>query len=75
MVDEPDNLTQRMLRSMDFKLDHFVDKFGEMKTRVGRMERESASSQVAIAEQFFRMYRIDGHLDCIERRVGLVESD
>ena len=67
MVDEPDNLVLRMLRSMDAKLDRVIEDVAELKTRVGILEAQYASISN-------RMDRIEGRLDRIEKRLSLVDA-
>ena len=67
MVDEPDNLMLRILRSIDTKLDRVIEDVAELKTRVGILEAQYASISN-------RMDRIERRLDCIEKRLGLVDA-
>ena len=73
MADEPDNLTLRMLRSIDAKLDRLSGDLSDLKTRVGRVEKGVAELHVTLAEHSVRMDRIEQRLDRIENRLGLID--
>lgn len=77
MIDEPDNLTFRLLRAIDAKLDVIMGDVSELKTRVSLIEssaanlrRDLAAIHGSIAEQSARMDRIDTRLFRIEQRLG-----
>jgi septal ring factor EnvC (AmiA/AmiB activator) len=67
MADEPENLTLKMLRRMDAKLDRLVDDLQDVKMRLGSLEQKMAIVVTDIA-------RIDGRLDGFEQRLGRIEK-
>jgi hypothetical protein len=70
MVDEPDRLTLRYLRNTRHQAGPRCGRARRDEDGVGRVERDD----VASVQVVLRMDRIDGRLDRIERRVGMVES-
>jgi len=74
MPDEPDNLTLRMLRRMDEKLDRVLGDVADMKFRLTSLERQSAEVRLDIAGVSSRLDRMDVRLDRIERRLDLVDA-
>jgi predicted nucleic acid-binding Zn-ribbon protein len=67
MTDEPEDLTLRMLRRIDEKLDRVIDDVHDLKVRMTAVE-------LAIARVNDRIDRVDQRLDRIERRLDLVDS-
>jgi DNA-binding FrmR family transcriptional regulator len=63
---EPENLTLRLLHSIDGKLDGVYDDVKDIKVRMTSVEE-------ALAGVNRRIDRAEGHLDRIERRLELVD--
>lgn len=75
MADEPENMTLRILRSMDGKLDRVIQRMDNLDARMTAQERQSEivimrlnGIQAELSEQGKR-------LDRIERRLDLAEAD
>jgi hypothetical protein len=68
------DLTLRMLRQMDVKLDRVISEVGELKIPIGRLETGRAQVHVTLAEHSLCMDKIDGRLDRIERRLELADA-
>ncbi len=67
MVDEPESLTLRMLRSIDEKLDLVRDDVQDLKLRVTNVEE-------GLAGVNRRLDRLDARMSRIERRYGLKDA-
>lgn len=66
MLDEPDSLVFRYLR-IDAQVDGMREDMREVKTRLGLLEQQDATSPS-------RIDRIEARLDRIEKRLDLVEE-
>ena len=67
MVDEPDSLVLRQLRSMDRKLDRLVADLGDLKIRATGVEE-------GLAGVNRRLDRIEQRLDRVEKRLELTDE-
>jgi DNA repair ATPase RecN len=64
---EPDNITLRLLRSIDSKIDRVLDDVKDIKVRLTAVEE-------ALAGVNRRIDRSESRLDRIERRLELVDN-
>jgi predicted nucleic acid-binding Zn-ribbon protein len=81
MVDEPENLTLRMLRQIDAKLDIVMERLHDLTARVASVEDQLVilrSDVSGLRSDFVRlehrMDRFDERLQRIERRLDLIEA-
>lgn len=72
MTDQPDSLVLTLLRDMRGSLQRVEDKVDELVRRVSAVETNLAHVHVELAGHSARMDRMDGRLDRIEKRLGLV---
>lgn len=68
MSDEPENLTLRMLRGIDEKLDRIEETTRNLQIRMTAVE-------IGVGEVNRRLDQIDARLLRLERRTGLIGSD
>ncbi|MEM9733494.1 MAG: hypothetical protein AAF903_08425 [Pseudomonadota bacterium] len=66
-MEEPDNLTLKMLRRMDEKLDRVLHDMHDVKVRMTGVEE-------GLSGVHRRMDRMEERLDKVERRLDLVNS-
>lgn len=66
--DEPENMTLRLLRRIDQKLDGLQGDMHDLKVRMTAVEEGMAGVNR-------RLDRLDGRVDRIEKRLDLVSSD
>jgi predicted nuclease with TOPRIM domain len=71
MADEPENLTLRMLRQVDAKLDTILDRLHDLTARMSSVEDQV----VGLRTDFVRLeHRVDRFDERIERRLDLIEA-
>lgn len=66
MSDQPENMTLRLLRSIDARLDRIETDLKEIKERLGYLEAGYASASR-------RIDRLDERLARVEQRLGLID--
>ena len=74
MSDERADLILNLLRGIRAKLDEHDQKFEEVITRLGRVEREVANLHGDFAGLSVRMDNLDRRVGRIERRLDLVDE-
>jgi predicted nuclease with TOPRIM domain len=81
MADEPENLTLRMLRSVDAKQDTLMERFHDLTARIGSAEdqlvgikSELSGLRTDFVRLEHRVHRLDSRLLRIERRLDLIEA-
>ena len=74
MTDEPDDVTLRMLRRLDEKLDRVLAELTDIKPRLTSVERQTGELRVDIAGRSGRLDRIETRPDRMERRLDLVDA-
>lgn len=67
MSDDPENLTLRILRSIDERLGRVAEDVANIKTRL-------TSVEIAIGGVNRRLDQVDERLERLERRTGLVDA-
>lgn len=67
MPDEPENLTLKMLRRMDAKLDRLIDDLQDVKVRLTSLEENYGATSR-------RLDRIERDVSQIKKRLDLVEA-
>ena len=67
MSDDADSLVLRQLRRIDTKVDRLIDDIRDIKHRMTTVEE-------SVAGQSRRLDRVEDRLDCIERRLDLVNA-
>ena len=82
MADEPENLVQHYLRSLDSRVNRVINDIGEVKTRLTSIETRITSleaSGVQVHERLDGMQQqldnVGNRLDRIERRLDLTGAD
>jgi hypothetical protein len=81
MAQEPENLTLRMLRSVDSKQDTLMERFQDLTGRIGSIEDQLVGVKAELSGRRtdfvrieHRMDRLDERLLRIERRLDLIEA-
>jgi predicted nuclease with TOPRIM domain len=74
MADEPDNLTLRMLRQVDAKLDTILDRLHDLTARTSSVEDQLVGLRTDFVRLEHRVDRFDKRLARIERRLDLIEA-
>jgi predicted nuclease with TOPRIM domain len=74
MADEPDNLTLRMLRQIDAKLDTILDRLHDLTARTSSVEDQLVGLRTDFVRLEHRVDRFDERLARIERRLDLIEA-
>jgi hypothetical protein len=74
MADEPDNLTLRMLRPVDAKLDTILDRLHDLTARTSSVEDQLVGLRTDFVRLEHRVDRFDERLARIERRLDLIEA-
>ncbi len=81
MTDEPENIVPVMLRRLDIKFDGMRDEFREIKGRLTNVETvlaavatELGSLVGADARMQHSIDRLADRLECVERRLGLIDA-
>jgi predicted nuclease with TOPRIM domain len=81
MTDEPENLTLRMLRSVDAKQDTLMERFHDLTACIGSAEdqlvgikSELSGLRTDFVRLEHRVHRLDSRLLHIERRLDLIEA-
>jgi septal ring factor EnvC (AmiA/AmiB activator) len=74
MAQDPENLTLRMLRKMDEKLDRLLNEQADMKLRRSSLEQKTAIVITDIARIDTRLDGFETRLARIEKRLDLVEA-
>jgi hypothetical protein len=74
MADEPENLTLRMLRQLDAKLDAILDCLNEFTARRSSAEDQPVGPRTDFVRLEHRVNRFDERLARIERRLDLIEA-
>ena len=74
MATEPEDLTLRLLRRMDAKLDALADVVREIRTRVGNQEQQTSVLAQQYASISNRIDAVEVRLERIERRLDLVDA-
>jgi archaellum component FlaC len=63
MADEPDNLTLRILRQVDAKLDTLMERFFEMTARMGSLEHQLSGIRTDISGLRSDFVRLEHRMD------------
>jgi hypothetical protein len=74
MADEPENLTLRMLRQLDAKLDAILDCLHDFTARGSSVEDQPVGLRTDFVRLEHRVDRFDERLARIERRLDLIEA-
>ena len=73
MTDEQDNRIIERLRAIRGSQDRMEHDIRDLKFRVGQVEQTLAQHGTLLAHYSTRCDRIDGRLELIDKRLGLVE--
>ena len=75
MADEPENMTLRLLRSIDRKVDRVVQRMDNLDSRMAAQEKQSEIIIMRLNGLQAELIEQGRRLDRIERRLDLVEAD
>ncbi len=73
-MENVENLILEQLRYLRAGQDAMREDMAEVKTRIGRLEQETANLYVAIAELSSRVDRMSTRLDRVEKRLELTDT-
>jgi len=74
MADEPENLTPRMFRQIDAKLDIIMDRVHDLTARMSSVEDQLVGLRPDFVHLEHRIDRFDDRLLRFERRLDLAEA-
>ena len=74
MADEPENLTLRMMRSLDEKLDTIPDRLHDLTARVSLVKDQLAGMRTDLVRLEHRIDHFEQRLIPIERRLDLIQA-
>ena len=75
MADEPENMTLRMFRSIDGKLDRIIQRMEDLEGRMTAQEKQSETIILRLNGLQSEFSEQGKRLDRIERRLDLVNAD
>ena len=75
MADEPENMTLRMFRSIDGKLDRIMQRMENLEGRMTAQEKQSETIILRLNGLQSELSEHGKRLDRIERRLDLVDAE